>query len=100
MKTRPTIADLARTANVSVATVNRILAGSASVRPRTIEKVERAAEQIGFYGLGVIEDRLRRALQATDSVFCSSSRAGIFINFSDRRSSKRHRDGSMRRLSP
>ncbi|CDM62651.1 MULTISPECIES: LacI family DNA-binding transcriptional regulator [Rhizobium] len=62
MKTRPTIADLARTANVSVATVNRILAGSASVRPRTIEKVERAAEQIGFYGLGVIEDRLRHAL--------------------------------------
>ncbi|SEI01023.1 LacI family transcriptional regulator [Rhizobium tibeticum] len=62
MKKRPTIADLARTASVSIATVNRILAGSASVRPRTIEKVERAAEQIGFYGLGVIEDRLRRAL--------------------------------------
>lgn len=62
MKTRPTIADLAHTAGVSVATVNRILAGSGSVRTKTIEKVERAAEQIGFYGLGVIEDRLKKAL--------------------------------------
>ncbi|MFD1798138.1 substrate-binding domain-containing protein [Paracoccus aurantiacus] len=54
---RPTIADLADAAGVSVATVNRIIGGNASVRPATINRVHDAAEQIGFYGLGVIEAR-------------------------------------------
>jgi LacI family transcriptional regulator len=61
MKARPTIADLASTAKVSISTVNRILNGSSSVKPRTIERVQKAAEEIGFYGRGVIEDRQRNA---------------------------------------
>ncbi|WP_018237062.1 LacI family DNA-binding transcriptional regulator [Ensifer sp. BR816] len=62
MKKRPTIADLAEASGVSVSTINRILGGSGSVRADTIERVQNAAEEIGFYGIGVIEDRKRRAL--------------------------------------
>lgn len=61
MKSRPTIADLARAAGVSVATVNRILAGSTSVRQRTMQRVQEAAGEIGFYGIGAIEARKREA---------------------------------------
>lgn len=59
---RPTISDLAAEAGVSVSTVNRILAGSGSVRAGTIQRVRDAAERIGFYGMGVIEARGREAL--------------------------------------
>lgn len=62
MKSRPTIADLATASGVSLSTVNRILAGSGSVRAETIRRVQDAAQEIGFYGQGVIEDRRRRAL--------------------------------------
>src|SRR6056297_136444 len=58
---RPTIADLAEAAGVSVSTVNRILSGNASVRGTTMQRVQSAAEEIGFYGVGAIEDRLRKA---------------------------------------
>lgn len=59
---RPTIADLAQAAGVSVSTVNRILGGSGSVRPATIQRVRDAAGEIGFYGLGVIDARNREAI--------------------------------------
>ena len=59
---RPTIADLARAAGVSVATVNRILGGSASVRPATIQRVQDAAGEIGFYGVGAIGARKKEAM--------------------------------------
>ncbi|MCA8881770.1 MAG: LacI family DNA-binding transcriptional regulator [Rhodobacteraceae bacterium] len=59
---RPTIADLAQAAGVSVSTVNRILAGAASVRQTTIQRVRDAADEIGFYGLTTIEDRNRNAM--------------------------------------
>lgn len=62
MKNRPTIADLAEASGVSISTVNRILGGSGAVRAETIRRVQSAAEEIGFYGLGVIEDRRKRAL--------------------------------------
>lgn len=58
---RPTIADLAEAADVSVSTVNRILSGTAPVRGTTMQRVQAAAEQIGFYGIGAIEDRMRKA---------------------------------------
>lgn len=54
---RPTISDLAKEADVSVATVNRVLAGSAGVRPETRTVVEAAAERIGFYGAAAIQAR-------------------------------------------
>ena len=59
---RPTIADLARAAGVSVSTVNRILGGSGSVRPTTIQRVQDAAGEIGFYGMGVIDARRKEAM--------------------------------------
>lgn len=58
---RPTIADLAEAAGVSVSTVNRILGGTASVRGQTMQRVQSAAERIGFYGIGTIEDRMRKS---------------------------------------
>jgi len=57
---RPTIHDLAVAAGVSVATVNRILNGTVSVRPKTVQRVQSAAEEIGFYGIGAIDDRARK----------------------------------------
>ena len=59
---RPTIADLAQAAGVSVSTVNRILGGSGSVRPATIQRVQDAADQIGFYGLDVIDARKKESM--------------------------------------
>lgn len=59
---RPTIADLAREAEVSISTINRILSGSSGVRALTVQRVQSAAERIGFYGLGAIEDRLKKSV--------------------------------------
>jgi LacI family transcriptional regulator len=56
--TRPTIVDLAEAAEVSVSTVNRVLAGKEAVRSCTVERILVAAENIGFYGLGSIRGRL------------------------------------------
>ncbi len=57
---RPTIADLAEAAGVSVSTVNRILSGKGAVKATTVQRVQGAAEEIGFHGLGAIEDRMRK----------------------------------------
>ena len=58
---RPTIKDVAAEANVSVATVNRVLSGSGAVRQGTRERVMLAAEQIGFYGMGALRSRIAAA---------------------------------------
>lgn len=58
---RPTIPDLAEAAGVSVATVNRVLSGASNVRLATQERVQKAAEEIGFYGLGCIQARVSAA---------------------------------------
>jgi LacI family transcriptional regulator len=58
---RPTIPDLAEAAGVSVATVNRVLSGAANVRLKTRERVQQAAEEIGFYGIGSIQARVAAA---------------------------------------
>ena len=55
---RPTIRDLAKAANVSVSTVNRVIGGHDRVREATTQRVLDAAESIGFYGLGAIQHRL------------------------------------------
>lgn len=54
---RPTIRDLAERAGVSVATVNRVIAGAGPVRATTMERVVDAAREIGFYGLGALQHR-------------------------------------------
>ncbi|MEI9406736.1 LacI family DNA-binding transcriptional regulator [Mesorhizobium argentiipisi] len=58
---RPTIRDVAVEANVSVATVNRVLSGAGAVRQGTRERVRLAAEQIGFYGTGALRSRIAAA---------------------------------------
>ena len=58
---RPTIRDLAQAAGVSVATVNRVLAGKVAVRPKTMQNIKEAAQAIGFYGFGAIQSRVAAA---------------------------------------
>lgn len=60
---RPTISDLAHASGVSISTVNRIIGGSGSVRSATIRRVQEAAEQIGFYGIAVIDARRRETMR-------------------------------------
>ncbi|MEZ2128675.1 MULTISPECIES: LacI family DNA-binding transcriptional regulator [unclassified Sinorhizobium] len=55
---RPTIADLAKAANVGISTVDRVLNGRDPVRPQTAERVLEAAERIGFHGVTAIKRRL------------------------------------------
>ncbi|SLN67642.1 DNA-binding transcriptional repressor MalI [Aquimixticola soesokkakensis] len=57
---RPTIASLAQEAGVSIATVNRLLSGHSNVKAATAQRIQIAAEKIGFYGLGTIEDQIKK----------------------------------------
>jgi LacI family transcriptional regulator len=59
---RPTIAELATAAGVSLSTVNRLLHGTGTVRPETIDRILDAANEIGFYGLGALRERKRENL--------------------------------------
>lgn len=76
MMDKPTIADLAAEAGVSVSTVNRILSGTAKVSGNTMQRVQSAAESIGFYGVGAIDDRLRKSVP--------NYRLGFLLQQSDR----------------
>lgn len=58
---RPTIKDLAETAGVSVATVNRVIGNSGTVRDDTMQRILAAAQKIGFYGLGALQHRVNKA---------------------------------------
>jgi LacI family transcriptional regulator len=58
MNRRPTIADLAQTAGVSVATVDRVLNRRHPVREETTRRVLKAAEEIGFHATALIRQRL------------------------------------------
>lgn len=55
---RPTIADLAQAACVSVATVDRVLNGRLPVREETARKVSEAAQRIGYHGANAIRQRI------------------------------------------
>ncbi|MBY8977900.1 LacI family DNA-binding transcriptional regulator [Rhodobacteraceae bacterium NNCM2] len=61
---RPTVADLAKEAGVSVTTIDRVINGRDKVRPSTAQRVLDAAERIGFYSEGAIRDRMNRAKPA------------------------------------
>ena len=61
---RPTIADVATRAGVSVATVNRVLGRSERVRYGTLQKVLAAARVLGFHIAPVMDDRLAHAQAA------------------------------------
>ena len=55
---RPTIADVAAAAQVSVATVNRVLSGQHAVRKATAQQVVQAAESLGFYAARALRSRV------------------------------------------
>ncbi len=55
---RPTIADVAQAAGLSVATVDRVLNGRLPVREETARKVYEAAEKLGFHGAKIIRQRM------------------------------------------
>lgn len=55
---RPTIADLAKAAGVSTATVDRVLNGRLRVREETVRRVHEAAEDIGYHGANIIRYRM------------------------------------------
>jgi LacI family transcriptional regulator len=55
---RATIADLAKSAGVSVATVDRVLNGRARVREETVRRVHEAAEELGYHGANAIRHRM------------------------------------------
>lgn len=58
---RPTIKDLAEASGVSVATVNRVIGNSGSVKEGTMQQILEAAQKIGFYGLGALQHRVIKA---------------------------------------
>ncbi|HEV2897458.1 MAG TPA: LacI family DNA-binding transcriptional regulator [Pseudaminobacter sp.] len=62
MAKRTTIADLAREAGVSVATVDRVLNARHPVRQETARRVYEAAHAIGYHAAGLIKQRLQRDL--------------------------------------
>lgn len=62
MASRPTIADLARAAGVSVATVDRVLNSRQRVREDTAKRVYEAATQIGYHAAPLIQQRVNAAL--------------------------------------
>lgn len=66
---RPTIADVAAAAGVSVATVDRVLNARLPVREETSKKVFAAAEKIGFHGTNIIRQRMLADLPSYDLGF-------------------------------
>lgn len=62
MASRPTIADLAKIAGVSVATVDRVLNGRHKVREDTARRVYEAANQIGFHAVSLLRQRVFEGL--------------------------------------
>lgn len=59
MTRRPTITDVARTAGVSVATVDRVLNAREAVREETARRVYDAASRIGYHAAPLIGQRLQ-----------------------------------------
>ncbi|QKS81289.1 MULTISPECIES: LacI family DNA-binding transcriptional regulator [Pseudomonas] len=57
-KLRPTMADVAREAGVSLSTVDRVLNLRADVRADTAQRIAAAAARLGFHAKGVIEQRV------------------------------------------
>jgi LacI family transcriptional regulator len=91
---RPTIRDLAQAAGVSVATVNRVIAGTGQVRPATAQQVLQAAQTIGFHATAVIQQgatatralhRLGVILQSPHGHFTDALTAALERGASDAR---------------
>ena len=62
MAKRPTIHDLAKAANVSTTTVDRVINGRHKVREETAKRVYDAAHEIGYHAAGLIKQRIQENL--------------------------------------
>ena len=79
---RPTIADLAREAGVSLATVDRVLNGRMKVREETALKVHEAAHRIGYHGANAIRSRILADLHELHfGVILQKERHAFYRNF-------------------
>jgi len=76
---RATIADVAGRAGVSIATVNRVLAGHPGVRPETATLVLESAEAVGFYGAPAIRQRLKVEAPVRDFGFVLQQKSMPFF---------------------
>ncbi len=65
MAKRPTIADIARDAGVSIATVDRVLNRRLPVKEATVLRVVSSAEAIGFHAAGLLKQRMSEARPRT-----------------------------------
>ncbi|WP_172328403.1 LacI family DNA-binding transcriptional regulator [Mangrovicoccus sp. HB161399] len=80
MPTRPTIADLAREARVSVSTIDRILSGRGKVKPATVEHVLATAERVGFHAVGTIRSRQGSEAPQRSFGFLLNDRSRMFYD--------------------
>jgi LacI family transcriptional regulator len=78
---RPTIADLARAAGVSVATVDRVLNARHRVREPTAERVLGAAVAIGFHGTPLLKSRLRSNVPERTFAFLLQREDAFYAQF-------------------
>jgi LacI family transcriptional regulator len=62
MNRRPTIADVAKAAGLSVATVDRALNGRHRVRDETLRRIYEASTAIGYHAAGLLKRRLTEDL--------------------------------------
>ena len=62
MKSRATIADVARQAGLSVATVDRAINGRHAVRQETLRKVHDASKAVGYHAAPILAERLKQDL--------------------------------------
>jgi LacI family transcriptional regulator len=78
---RPTIADLARAAGVSVATVDRVLNARHRVREPTAERVIGAADAIGYHAAALLRNRLRTDLPERTFAFLLQRPDAFYTQF-------------------
>jgi LacI family transcriptional regulator len=81
MGRRPTIADLAHAAGVSVATVDRVLNARHRVREPTAERVIRAADAIGYHAAALLKNRLRTELPERTFAFLLQRPDAFYMQF-------------------
>lgn len=83
MGKRPTISDLARAADVSVATVDRVLNQRHPVREGTADRVLRAAESIGFHATSLLKQRLRTNAPQRTLGFLLQKRDAFYLQLAE-----------------
>jgi LacI family transcriptional regulator len=84
MANRPTMADLARAAGVSVATVDRVLNGRAAVRAETARRIYAVAHDIGYHAASVIKQRMQAELPEVALGFVlQKERQAFYRTFAD-----------------